>query len=186
VNADRDLAKWFVNRYPNLRPQLNSDQSLTFRLKRYLYGLQESPLAWNKTLHDKLYMLGFDRSNADLCLYTRKATHGKTYLTVHVDDMMLAFPSSENKKWFETAMKGWYEIVTQDTNITYLGMSVTKNIDGIKVHQSGYIDTLCDKFLGDSTSISSSPTSTDFLQTNIKDVEVNITKYLGIVMSLMY
>jgi hypothetical protein len=103
-----------------------------------------------------------------------------------VDDMMLAFPNPENRKWFETAMKGWYQIVTQDTNITYLGMSVTKNVDGIRVHQSGYIETLCDKFLGDSKSISTSPTGPDFLLTKDKDVEVNTTKYLGLVMSLMY
>jgi hypothetical protein len=103
VKADRDLAKWFVLRYPDLKPLLTTDHSLTFRLKRYLYGLQESPLAWNKTLNDKLHLLGFDRSHADLCLYTRKGSHGTTYLTVHVDDMMMAFPNPENRKWFETA-----------------------------------------------------------------------------------
>jgi hypothetical protein len=45
VKADEDLAKWFIKRYPHLQPQLNGDRSLTFRLRRYLYGLQESPLA---------------------------------------------------------------------------------------------------------------------------------------------
>jgi hypothetical protein len=186
VKAEQDLAKWFVLRYPHLKSKLNKDNSLTFRLRRYLYGLQESPLAWNKTLHDKLDIMGFSRSTADLCLYTRKASHGKTYLTVHVDDMMIAFPDLTTKTWFETAIKGWYQIVIQDKNITYLGMSVVKRSDGIRVHQSGYIDNLCDKFLDDSSSISSSPTGADFLQENNKDVSVNTTKYLGLIMSLMY
>jgi hypothetical protein len=186
VKAEQDLAKWFTLRYPDLQSQLNGDLSLTFRLRRYLYGLQESPLAWNKTLHEKLQLLGFIRSQADLCLYTRTGTYGKTYLTVHVDDMMLAFPHPHVRQWFETAIKGWYQIVVQDKDITYLGMSVIKTNQGIRIHQSGYIDTLRDKFDASLESVSTSPTGTNFLQDNEKDVGVNVTKYLGLVMSLMY
>jgi Reverse transcriptase (RNA-dependent DNA polymerase) len=93
-------------------------------------------------LHEKLQLVGFKRSHADQCLYTRMSTHGKTYLTVYVDDMMLAFPNVVVSNWFETAIKGRNQIVIQDDNMTYLGMSVTKTEHGIKVHQSGYIDTL--------------------------------------------
>jgi hypothetical protein len=73
-----------------------------------------------------------------------------------------------------------------DMHITYLGMSVVKTSDGITVHQSGYIDTLCDKFSVDKTSVSTSPTGSNFLEDNDKDVSVNVTKYLGLIMSLMY
>ena len=41
-------------------------------------------------------------------------------------------------------------------------------------------------FQVDPTSASSSPTGSTFLQENEKDGSVNITKYLGLVMSLMY
>jgi hypothetical protein len=56
-------------------------------------------------------------------------------------NMMLAFPNVIVRNWFETAIKGRYQIVIQDDNITYLGMSVTKTEHGIMVHQSEYIDT---------------------------------------------
>jgi hypothetical protein len=65
-------------------------------------------------------------------------------------------------------------------------MSVIKGADGIRVHQRGYIETLCDKFSISPDSTSSSPTGSNFLQENSKDVTVNVTKYLGLVMSLMY
>jgi hypothetical protein len=100
--------------------------------------------------------------------------------------MMLAFCNSGIREWFELSMKKWYELVIQDKDITYLGMSVTKTVEGITVHQSGYIDTLCDKFQVDETSISSSPTGSNFFEENDKDVSVNTTKYLGLIMSLMY
>jgi hypothetical protein len=54
VKAENELAQWFIKRYAHLQSRLNKDGSLTFRLRRYLYGLQESPLAWNRTLNEKL------------------------------------------------------------------------------------------------------------------------------------
>jgi Reverse transcriptase (RNA-dependent DNA polymerase) len=186
VKADKDLATWFSKFHPHLVSQCNSDGSLIFRLRRYLYGLQESPLAWNNTLHNKLKSLGFVRSVGDQCLYIKNDTLGCTYLTVHVDDMMLAFPGLGVRTWFEHHLRQWYQIVVQDRDITYLGMSVTKSHDGIRVHQRGYIDTLCDKFSVSPDVASTSPTGSNFLQDNPKDVEVNVTKYLGLVMSLMY
>jgi hypothetical protein len=186
VKAEKDLSKWFIKRYPHLQSQINGDGSLTFRLHRYLYGLQESPLAWNRNLHEKLTSLGFRRSAADMCLYTRADKGKKTYLTVHVDDMMLAFPDASVRSWFEDSVTKWYQLVIQDKNITYLGMSVTKMSDGVRVHQEGYIDTLVDKFQLDPKAVSTSPTSPTFLQDNDKDVSVNSTKYLGLIMSLMY
>jgi hypothetical protein len=63
VKAERDLANWFIQRYPFLQSWVNEDESLTFRLLKYLYGLQESPLAWNKTINIKLLLLGFIRSS---------------------------------------------------------------------------------------------------------------------------
>jgi hypothetical protein len=186
VKAEAELAQWFINRYPYLKSWLNGDGSLTFRLLAYLYGLQESPLAWNRTLHEKLVSLGFERSKADLCLYVKTTPEGKVYLTVHVDDMMLAYPSGPVRTWFETTLKKWYTLVIQDTDITYLGMSVSKMADGIRVHQGGYIDSLVDKFGVLPDAAPTSPTGSTFLQDNENDVSVNPTKYLGLIMSLMY
>jgi hypothetical protein len=93
VKADKDLAKWFLKFYPHLSRTLNQDLSLTFRLRRYLYGLQESPVEWNKTINEKLTSMGFIRAKADPCLYTMPSKQGMVYLTVHVDDIILASPT---------------------------------------------------------------------------------------------
>jgi hypothetical protein len=186
VKADNDLAKWFLKWYPHLERNLNRDQSLTFRLRRYLYGLQESPLEWNKTLNGKLTSIGFTRAKADQCLYTKTTQQGMAYLTVHVDDMMLASPTVDFRSWFENCIRQWYEIVVQHTNITYLGMAVTKTSAGIKIHQAGYIDAMVAKYESNGFPKAESPTGVNFLEEDATGGEMSQTKYLGLVMSLMY
>jgi hypothetical protein len=63
-------------------------------------------------------------------------------------------------------------------------MSVVTSAEFMSIR--GYIDTLCDMFQVSPDSISASLTGTKFLQDNPKDVSVNTTKNLGLVMSLMY
>ena len=48
VRVDAELSQLIVERYNDLKKSLNYNGTLTFRLKRYLYGRQESPLAWNE------------------------------------------------------------------------------------------------------------------------------------------
>jgi hypothetical protein len=65
-------------------------------------------------------------------------------------------------------------------------MTIQKTPQGIKVHQSGYIETMMTKFGADPNSSVSSPTGIDFLTLDSEDEEVNKTKYLGLIMSLMF
>ena len=46
VRVDPELSKLFLEKYPRLKPNVNPNGTL--KLLRYLYGLQESSLAWNK------------------------------------------------------------------------------------------------------------------------------------------
>jgi hypothetical protein len=63
-----------------------------------------------------------------------------------VDDMLLASPTSEFRTWFESKIRRHFEISQQVNDLTYLGMSVIKDSDGISVHQLGYIETMGIKF----------------------------------------
>ena len=65
-------------------------------------------------------------------------------------------------------------------------MTIKKSKDGISVHQKGYIDNMVSKFKADPDSKTLSTTSTDLLIIEDKDEKIEVTKYLGIVMSLMF
>jgi hypothetical protein len=186
VESDKALSDLFVEKYPNLSKHRNTDGTLIFRLRRYLYGLQESPLAWNKTLHQCLVNMQFKQSIADQCAYTSTTKYGIAYLTVHVDDMLLASPSKDYREQFESELKKYFQIVIQHDDITYLAMSVSKNNEGISVHQIGYIETLGIKFGVDSEISVTSPTSSDFMEYDESDEDFDKTKFLSLVMSLMF
>jgi hypothetical protein len=186
VRVDRDLAAMFIERYPELEKFLNPDGTLTFRLRRYLYGLQESPLAWNKLLHQTLTDMGFTRSTADPCAYVKRHKEGDAYLTVHVDDMLLICPSESLRASFESKLEERFEITKQVNDLSYLGMTIKKTSEGIKVHQCGYIDSLAAKFGANPSTVVTSPTGSEFLDVDVEDAEVNKTKYLSLIMSLMF
>ena len=186
VRVDEELSKMFTERYSWLEKHLNGNGTLTFRLRRYLYGLQESPLAWNKLLHQKLEQMKFKRSSADPCAYTKVNKDGTLYLTVHVDDMLLISPTTNARKSFETEMEKQFEITIQVNDLSYLGMTIQKTKEGVKVHQSGYIEQMIEKFGADPSSKVSSPTGSEFLTICSRDEEVNKTKYLSLIMSLMF
>ena len=54
---------------------------------RWVYGLNDSPSAWSKTLNQALLDVGFERSRLDPCLYfLREAGQLTGAFGVHVDD----------------------------------------------------------------------------------------------------
>jgi len=71
-------------------------------------------------------------------------------------------------------------------DLSYLGMTIQKTKEGVKVHQSGYIEQMIEKFGADPSSKVSSPTGSEFLTICSEDEEINKTKYLSLIMSLMF
>ena len=105
-----------------------------FQHQKTLYDLQESPLACNQVLHQKLNQMKFKCSIADPCAYTRQHKVGPLYLTVHVD-MLLASPSDSARLWFEKDMESQFELSKKTFQVIL--MAVKKSKDGISVHQRG-------------------------------------------------
>lgn len=60
------------------------------KLLKTIYGLKQSPRAWNQRIHNFLIKLGFVRSEADVSLYTLNKGEKYLYLVLYVDDMTLA------------------------------------------------------------------------------------------------
>ncbi|MCO5580339.1 hypothetical protein L7F22_034205 [Adiantum nelumboides] len=60
------------------------------RLLKSLYGLKQSPRAWYHRFDTFMRSQGYKRSNADHCLYTKKASDGSLLLpALYVDDMLI-------------------------------------------------------------------------------------------------
>ena len=100
--------------------------------------------------------------------------------------MLLASPSHRLRSWFEEQVRQLFEISMQVNNLTYLGMSVVKDDQGISVHQIGYIESMGVKFVVPQEVQVNCPTATDFFEEDEEDNSIDKSKYLSLVMSLMY
>jgi reverse transcriptase-like protein len=60
------------------------------RLRKLLYGLKQAGRVWNKTLHSVLTSMGFSCIQSDHGLYVLLTDDVRVFMTVFVDDIMLA------------------------------------------------------------------------------------------------
>ena len=58
------------------------------KLNKSLYGLKQAPQAWNLQIHDVLLALGFQRNQAEYCLYIRLSDASTVMVALYVDDLL--------------------------------------------------------------------------------------------------
>jgi hypothetical protein len=187
VKAPPELVKWWTRFIPTRTSDISSDGCIYFRLKSYLYGLHEAPYEFNSMINIDLIKHGFIRLKADQCIYIKSTSYGLLIVTLHVDDMLVANPSSEIKRWFEETFMEKYELTGEHNDFSYIGMSISRNKEEIKVNQLGYIDNMVIKYLPKQPlNFPSVPASASILKKKSSSSPVSSTKYLSIVMTLMY
>ena len=64
-------------------------KELVCRLKKYMYGLKQSPRMWYQKFDTYIQGLGFIRSKENHCVYFKLIGDCVIYLVLYVDDMLL-------------------------------------------------------------------------------------------------
>jgi hypothetical protein len=64
-------------------------EHLVCKLQKSLYGLKQSPRAWNQKLNAFLKSIEFMKSEADLSVYVAQVGDVKFFIVVYVDDLIL-------------------------------------------------------------------------------------------------
>ena len=138
-----------VQLYEDMRARYGARLSL--RLLKGLYGLKQSPMLWNKTLHTFLVSptMGFTQCTFDPCLYWRRETDGTvTLLLVYVDDTILACKSPSTGVEFNTRVAQHYKIRELGDVEWILGMRVCRDREQrtLTLDQTQYITQLLVRF----------------------------------------
>ena len=109
-------------------PQGYGRDGYCLRLKKCLYGLQESPKLWNLNIHEYLLSLGFVRSQVEPCLYTRLSKDGGPVLRVllYVDDLAIIGRTSD-VKWCKSKFKEKFNGVDHGPITTYIGVQFRRD-----------------------------------------------------------
>ncbi|KAE8990345.1 hypothetical protein PR001_g21510 [Phytophthora rubi] len=126
------------------------------RLRKGLYGLKQASKIWNDTLHKVLVELGFVQCTFDAGVYWRRRADRVVFLTVYVDDIILAGVPADID-----------EVVAQlAARFKLKDLGRVHHLLGMKVHyrpgrmltlsQTAYIERLAEKFgLGSSRPVRS-------------------------------
>jgi hypothetical protein len=135
-----DKGKMFI-KYPN---------GSVYELYKYIYGLKQSGLEWQKNITKTLTKLGYHKSRNDpLVFFYRKSTDF-VIMTLYVDDFYVISNRESFLYRLHGELEGVYGTVsmTMGNDLAYLGMRIVRNDDKtVFISQPGYAKKLCDAFL---------------------------------------
>ncbi|GMF18665.1 unnamed protein product [Phytophthora fragariaefolia] len=116
------------------------------KLLKSLYGLKQASRIWNNTLHTQLVELEFRKCTFDAGVYYKMGDHNKIFLTVYVDDIVIAADPRDVKKVVEALGKK-FKIKNLGRVKYLLGMEINY-VPGkiLCISQTAYIERLLKKF----------------------------------------
>jgi hypothetical protein len=116
------------------------------RLVKSLYGLKQAPRCWNVTFTIFLKSHGLEESDADPCLFVKKASDRKLVIVLYVDDGLVAATHQEDIEEFFAAMSFKFTL-TRCPVSSFLGMQIVQMSDGsIFIHQGTYTRKILERF----------------------------------------
>jgi hypothetical protein len=115
------------------------------KLHKALYGLHQTPRAWNLKLDEKLNMLGFIKCNADHAIYCRGGKGERLIVGVYVDDLLITGSSLKSIDRFKKEMVIVFRMSDLDLLTYYLGIEVHQTDKGISLCQQSYTKKILEK-----------------------------------------
>ena len=138
---------------PQGLPRYDKDGGeLCVKLLRTLYGLKQSPRAFNALLLSILLAFGLEQSKLDPCLFTYKSKDGKfiLWVLIWVDDLCVITNDVNLRSRFMVHLKNKFKITYQENLDWLLGVKITRNRPdrSLVLSQELYVETLLKKFEG--------------------------------------
>lgn len=120
------------------------------KLKKAVYGLKQSALAWYERIRDVLCKNNYKNCTQEPCLFTKMCKDVKIILAVYVDDFLIFSDSKVETEKLKCILKSEFEIKDLGEVKRYLGMNISVKKDSnnyvITVDQQQYIEELLLKF----------------------------------------
>jgi len=112
-----DVKTAFLN--GNLEEEIYMDHAIGFvskgqedkvcHLKKSIYGLKQSSRVWYFRFHEAITAFGLTMVSEDHCVYVKKINVGIMFLTLYVDDILLAGNDLElinaTKRWLSSVFE---------------------------------------------------------------------------------
>ena len=127
--------------YP-IPPELKDlpPSELVAKCNKAIYGLKQTPRLWNKNIDVTMKRFGFVQSTADACLYSRISNGEQLFVTIFVDDLIIAGSSESAITSFKNELKQSYRMKDLGVLNHFLGMEISHDMEQgeIKLFQQKY------------------------------------------------
>ena len=158
------------------------------RLQKSLYGLRQSPRAWNATLHAWMISYGLRQSEIDSCLYY---IPNRLWIAFWVDDFLVMAVDAVVKNAFKDAISARFDMKDLGAAKTFLGMEVVRDRGARKltVTAINYTNDILLRYgMSDSRPVATPLPTRTILSTATEDAALlhPSIPYRGIVGSLLY
>ena len=119
------------------------------RLQKAIYGLMHAGLLWSKKFGGELIVEGFERSQADPCVFRRKHP-GKVVviIVVYVDDILVLSESKQDEHQTLESFRSSFPIKDLGEISYYLGCHITRDCKArtVMFDQQRYVQTAAERF----------------------------------------
>jgi len=103
----------------------DGDSAEIFRLNLALYGTKQAGRLWGMKLDKKHKEMGASRSPVDPCVYEwNHPVHGRVFILVYVDDLIVAGKSLAGVKAVESAVSGKFDVHDMAEVKEFIGIKV--------------------------------------------------------------
>jgi hypothetical protein len=106
------------------------------RLGKALYGLRQTPRAWNAKLDSTLKRMDFGQSPHEAAIYRRGKEGNVLLVGVYVDDLVITDTKDVEVAAFKEEMKATFQMSGLGPLSFYLGIEVHQGDSGITLRQT--------------------------------------------------
>jgi Reverse transcriptase (RNA-dependent DNA polymerase) len=112
------------------------------KLKKTLYGLRSSPAIWYRLQASFLKSIGFEQSEQDPALFSKRGPQGVVFISSHVDDYLITGSDTQGIRDLKAAMAGRFKMKDMGHCVSYLGMEIKREGEKIYLCQAKYTTQL--------------------------------------------
>lgn len=140
-------------------------ENLVCKLLRAIYGLHQSGRAWFGELHKTLVKLGFKKLDWANCVYT---FNNHIVLLLYVDDFVLFGKSKRHIDNVVNLLSKHFDLKILGRTKKLLGVEFEEEGNSVLIHQSLYIEDICNRFKKFNFPISSLPISKGMVYSKVQ------------------
>ena len=114
------------------------------KIKKSLYGLNQSPRMWYQKFDTYILGLGFVRSKADHCVYSKQVGDHFINIVLYVDDMLLIGNNKDVIKEVKSQLSSKFDMKYLGVSNFILGMEIRRDHANkmISLNQRKYVETV--------------------------------------------